>query len=110
MESAGTCRASRSYCAATRATSRRAVPIRRACGSQGPPAFAFVFLRVVCGECSSIDESARDGRVGIDSAVAQERPVSSHILDPLQIHFTNEDLLFVNGSFRDHLTERVTQE
>src|SRR4051794_5904244 len=57
-----------------------------------------------------IEKTLGDGRVGIDAAVAQERPVAARVLEEGQVNFADNDLfLFVRGLGED-ASERVGQK
>src|SRR5580658_4182253 len=69
-------------------------------------------LRLVFGRAQvrGIDKAARDGRVGVDAAVAQERPVAARLFDVGKIDFADQDLfMFVRG-LGNNASERVSQK
>ena len=58
----------------------------------------------------SVEEALLDAAVGVDAAVAQERPVAPHLLDAAEVALADQDLLLVDrGLGHDH-AERVAHE
>ncbi len=105
-ESAQIFRASPFFHGATQARLRSAVPIRQAFGSRVDAGWEI--LRTVTSASSS---TLQDGRVGVDAAVPQERPVaaeSSSIRDGS--HSTIRISSLSRGGFREHLAKWITDE
>ena len=55
---------------------------------------------------AGIEEAARDGRVGIDAAVAQERPVAARLFNQAGIDFGEENFFLVVRGFGQDAAER----
>ena len=49
-------------------------------------------------------------RVGVDAAVAQERPVAAHLLHAREVHLADQDLLLVGRRLGDHDAEGIGDE
>jgi hypothetical protein len=61
----------------------------------------------VCAHClvsPSIEQSIGDWRIGVDSAVAEKRPVAADIFESFQVHVADEDFFAVVRGFRDDAT------
>src|ERR1700756_1736695 len=57
-----------------------------------------------------IDQSVRNCRITVNSAVPQKRPIPPHVFERLQIHFAKQNFFFVVRRFRDYPAKRVTNE
>src|SRR6185312_1425189 len=57
-----------------------------------------------------IDEAAGDGRIGVDTAVAQKRPVAACIFEQREIDFRDENFFCVVGGFGNDAAERISDE
>src|SRR5579883_2061279 len=59
---------------------------------------------------SSVYETPCNRGVAIDTAVAEEWPVAAGVLDDLEIHLAEQDLLFVVRGFGNDAPEWIAQE
>src|SRR5215470_5061067 len=59
------------------------------------------------GSTSVGEPAVEDGLVGVDAAVAEERPVTAGVFALGGIAFDDEDLFLVAGGFGNQLAERV---
>src|ERR1700756_3948784 len=57
-----------------------------------------------------IDQSVRNCRITVNSAVPQKRPIPPHVFERLQIHFAKQNFFFVVRRFRDYPAKRVANE
>src|SRR6266481_4977585 len=55
-------------------------------------------------------ETISDARVGIDAAVTQERPVTTHVLDFAEVDLRDENFFLVVRALEDDAAEWVTEE
>src|ERR1019366_2247564 len=97
-------RASRFSRGAMRARWRNGFPIPRASGTQVQREWKALRAR------ASLEPSLQDGRIGINAAVAEERPVPANLLDAAGIAFHNQDFFLVRGRFGEHLSKRIANE
>src|SRR5439155_273438 len=51
-----------------------------------------------------------DSAIGVDPAVAQERPVAAHFLDAAEVDLSQKDLFAVGGGLCDHNPEGIGDE
>ena len=100
----------------------RAAPTRRACGSPsargvfagdrtGMATFALCARR----PCASavlrrIEKALGDGRVGVDAAVAQERPVAARLFNQRPIDLAEQDLFGIVRGLGDDAAEGIGQK
>jgi hypothetical protein len=61
-------------------------------------------------EASSLVPSIQNGRVGIDAAIPQERPISAYFLDAFKIAFDHQNFFLIGGGFRENLAERIANK
>src|SRR4029077_19158945 len=102
------CPASRKVRAARRARWLRGSPTPRA--SRGLVRTEWIAARL-CGFCASIAKPAvEDRRIGVNSAVAKERPIAAGFFAPGRIAFDDQDFFLGGGSFGKNLPERVRDE
>ena len=57
-----------------------------------------------------IHQSLRQIAVGVDAAVAEERPVGARDIDGGEVDFVDEDFLFLEAGLGDDLARRVGDE
>src|SRR5579862_6039562 len=57
-----------------------------------------------------VDKPAGDGRVTVDAAIAQKRPVAANIFKRLKVDFADQDFLAVVGGFGQHAAEGIAEE
>src|SRR5579864_242038 len=65
----------------------------------------FIFIST-----QSINQSAGNCPIRINSPVAQKRPVATRIFQQAQINFSNQDFFLVVRSFCDHPAKRISNE
>src|SRR5208282_5014675 len=110
------------------AKSQRGVPIPRACGSHEPRAWHHPQLKLyskICGKpwprlvfvlisrpksILLINQAVRDGRIGVDAAVAQEWPVAANVFQRFQIDVADQDFLTVVRGFGEHAAEWIAEK
>src|ERR1019366_1727937 len=57
-----------------------------------------------------LDEPAGNARVGVDAAVAKERPVAAHFFDAARVALYDESLLGIERGFRQQAAEWIGHE
>src|SRR5947207_4740979 len=57
-----------------------------------------------------VDEPLLDARVGVDAAIAEERPVGAMFVDAVPFDFGRHDLFAIETAFRDDLAARRDDE
>src|SRR5215831_210138 len=92
---------------AMRARSLRAAPTRRAFDNRGKPGS----LTLKCylkfwARFNLVEQSIRNGRIGVNAAVAQERPVAANLLQRSHVDLADQNLLAIMRSFGQHSPER----
>src|SRR5215471_504845 len=109
--------ANRQHSAARPAKSQREAPTRPACGNRarrGQYRDLKCCLKRVVGalvvEGGSIKQAVCDGRVTVDAAVAQERPVPPNVLERLQIDFADQKFLAIVRSLGQRAPERIGEK
>src|SRR5205085_5221700 len=105
--SAPACRASRAARAARQSRWRRAAPTPPACESRGWPASR---SRRRGGRASFVNQPTGDAGVGVDAAVAQERPVPPHGLLVLAVAGDDQRLLVGARGLGQDDAERIGDE
>src|SRR5512146_721727 len=84
-----------------------AVPILRACGIRGTA----VWRPLVCfAPFRRREESAVYALVGVDAAVAKERPVAADVLKMPEVNLRDQDFFAVGRCFRNHHALRVSNK
>src|ERR1700735_3752791 len=66
-----------------------------------------------CGEVASrlfVEETLFEAGVGIDSAIAQERPIAANVFQVREVHFAVQNFFAVGGAFRDDNSLRIAKE
>ena len=58
----------------------------------------------------SIDQAIGNRRVGVDSAVAQERPVAANFLESFQVDFADQDFFAVVRGFGEDAAEGIAEK
>src|SRR3989442_10062757 len=66
--------------------------------------------RPVATRSGSVDQPARYGRVAVNPAIPQKRPVAANVFQYFEVYFTHQNFFLVMGSLGDHSPEGITQE
>ena len=90
----------------------RAAPTRRACDSpeRRAPRVKALVERLPARFGDLVQEPLRDGRVGVDAAVAQERPVAADLFHAPSDRPRRSESLPDRASLRQHAAERISQK
>ena len=59
---------------------------------------------------AGIEKAAADGRIGVDAAVAEERPVAARVFKQREIDLANQDFLLFVRSLRNDAAEGIGKE
>src|SRR5688572_18424617 len=60
-----------------------------------------------CGSAASADPSIDEWAVGIDPAIAQERPIASYLIHLAGVALDDQHLFLIGRCLCDHLAERI---
>src|SRR6185437_5397307 len=69
-----------------------------------------LLLKIGDARRAGIDESAGDGRIGVDTPVAQKRPVATRIFEQSEIDFGDENFFCIVGGFGNDAAEGIGDE
>src|ERR1700704_2710606 len=78
--------------------------------SRSAPARPSRIAVMKCFSSLPIQQSAGDGSVGVDAAIAKEGPVAADVFQVVQVHFAEQNHFFVVRRFGYHAAKGIAKE